>query len=104
MTTIATYKGHDVEILEETLQIAFGRNRQMAYIQILDGAQILGTPGMWGGCEQSRGWVYSESLHNRCVEEIPDDLPIPADPGVDEVIEVYESMYAHVNDMRAGVA
>jgi len=49
-------------------------------------------------------WAYFPKPAAVTVETQPDDLPIPADPGVDEVIEVYESMYAHVNDMRAGVA
>ena len=92
-TEIATYsmagQTFDVEIIED---FRYGLTEVIA----------LGCYPFYGG--GSHATVETSSLHNRRVEEIPDDLPIPADPGVDEVIEVYESMYAHVNDMRAGVA
>jgi len=32
-------------------------------------------------------WVAAEYVKNRRVEEIPDDLPIPADPREDEVLD-----------------
>lgn len=70
---------YDVEIVEETLRSYLGRPRQMAYIRILNGAHILGTPGMWGGCEQSRGWVPVETLTNRRVDTVDIDLADPAD-------------------------
>ena len=82
----ATYQGHGVEILEETIRLNFGRIRQMSYIRLLDDAHILGTCGMWGGCEQAQGWIDSGLLHNRRVETLPDDLPI-GDAADDELTD-----------------
>lgn len=83
----ATYQGHDAEIIEETIRLNFGRKAQMSYIHLLDDAHILNFGGMWGGCEQSRGWVYTDELHNRRVETIDVELGDPADDELtDEVI------------------
>lgn len=70
---------YDVEIVEETLRSYLGRQRQMAYIRILNDAHILGTPGMWGGCEQSRGWVPVDTLTNRRIDTVDIDLADAAD-------------------------
>jgi len=75
----ATYQGHDAEIIEETIRLNFGRKAQMSYIHLLDDAHILNFGGMWGGCEQSHGWVYTDELHNRRVETIGVELGDPAD-------------------------
>lgn len=77
---------YDVEIVEETLRSYLGRPRQMAYIHILNDAHILGTPGMWGGCEQSSGWVPVETLTNRRVDTV--DIDLAADPRDDEPLPV----------------
>ena len=49
-------------------------------------------------------WVAAEYVKNRRVEEIPDDLPIPADPREDEVLpaEMLDARadYAQINDMQ----
>lgn len=91
---------YDVEILEETLRVNMGRARQMAYIHILNDAHILGTPGMWGGCEQSRGWVPADTLTNRRVDTVDIDL---ADPRDDAPLPVEltdaRADYAQRNDM-----
>jgi len=68
------YGEYDVEILEETLRNNIGRPCQMAYIHILNDAHILGFGGMWGGCEQSRGWVPVDTLTNRRVDTVDIDL------------------------------
>lgn len=91
------YGEYDVEILEETLRVNMGRARQMAYIHILNDAHILGTPGMWGGCEQSRGWVDSDTLTNRRVDVI-DIEPAAAEPPPVELLEA-RADYAQRNDM-----
>ena len=91
---------HDVEILEETARINYGRVRQMAYIHILNDAHILGTPGMWGGCEQSSGWVDSADLTNRKVDDVDIDLGDPRDdePLPVELLEA-RTDYAQRNDL-----
>lgn len=91
---------YDVEIVEETLRSYLGRQRQMAYIHILNDAHILGTPGMWGGCEQSRGWVDVDTLTNRRIDTV--DLP-QFDAAEDEPLPVElldaRAEYAQRNDL-----
>ena len=90
---------YDVEILEETLRVNMGRARQMAYIHILNDAHILGFAGMWGGCEQSRGWVDSDALTNRRVDTLPDDLPTFEPPLPVELLDA-RAEYAQINDLQ----
>jgi hypothetical protein len=95
------YGEYDVEILEETLRNNIGRPCQMAYIHILNDAHILGTPGMWGGCEQSRGWVPVDTLTNRRVDTVDIDLADPSDdaPLPVEMLEA-RAEYAQINDLQ----
>lgn len=48
----AKYNGqYDVEVLD------MSPDGTRCYVCTLNGGQVFGTPGMWGGCESSYGWV-----------------------------------------------
>ena len=66
----------------------------------LGDGESYGFGGMWGGCEQSRGWVPVDTLTNRRVDTVDVDLADPSDdaPLPVELLDA-RADYAQRNDM-----